>query len=263
MKQSDMCVYRTFFLSLCLLLLVGCVKENREECPCRLIVDLSDVDPNRIGSVDLRLTDARGLLFRGCRESESYDKDDVILVPRDNLFLNVCYADHDMMTEEGLHIPEGDDCPPVYMYSSLISTKGKEYMRKSVNLVKNHCVMTIYLEGEQPDSPFKIFIKGNVCGYDSTGYPLEGLFSCSPRLISDSVFDLILPRQIDSSLILEINDGTEVFKTFALGEYVRACGYDWTEANLKDITVRIDYAISQVVIAVKGWDEVYEFDIVI
>lgn len=261
--RSNLCVAKTFFLSLCMLLSVACIKEDREECPCRLIVDLSDVDHNSIGSVDIRLTNAQGLLYEGNREWESYTVDDVILVPRDEIFLNVCHADGGLMTDEGLYIPEGDDCPPIYMYSSLVSTKGQEYVRKPVRMIKNHCVMTIYLEGEEPDSPYNILVKGNVCGYDSVGYPMEGPFCFSPEVVPHSAFDVVLPRQVDASLVLEINDGGDVFKSFALGEYVRACGYDWNEINLKDLTVRIDYAISQVVIAVKGWDEVYEFDIVI
>lgn len=263
LRSFNLCLVKAFSLSLCALLSMGCVKENREVCPCRLIVDLSEVNPLRIGSVDIRLSSSQGFSYETSREADSYETDDVILVPRDNVFLNVCYADRGMMTEEGLSIPEGDDCPPIYMYSSLVSTQGQEYVRKPVRMIKNHCVMTIYLEGEQPESPYNIFIKGNVCGYDSLGSPKEGVFCCSPRSVSDSVFDVVLPRQSDASLVLEINDGGEVFKTFALGEYVKACGYSWSEDNLKDITVRIDYAISQVVIAVKGWDEVYEFDIVI
>lgn len=261
--QSNSCVSRAFSLSLCVLLFVGCVKENREACPCRLIVDLGDVDPIRIESVDIRLSSAKGFSYETSREAESYATDDVILVPRDEVFLNVYHADSGMMKEDGLLIPEGEDCPPVYMCSYLVSTQGQEYVRKSVRMLKNHCVMTIYLEGEQPKSPYNIFIKGNVCGYDSSGSPRKGVFCSSPRTVSESVFDVILPRQVDASLVLEINDDGEIFKTFALGEYVKACGYSWSEDNLKDITVRIDYAISQVVIAVKGWEEVYEFDIVI
>ena len=34
-----------------------------------------------------------------------------------------------------------------------------------------------------------------------------------------------------------MSDRREFLKTFAIGEYVRACGYDWTEADLKDITL--------------------------
>ena len=92
---------------------------------------------------------------------------------------------------------------------------------------------------------------------------MTGKFSCMPVTLSDDKFVVILPRQVDASLVMEVNDGTETLKNFALGEYVKACGYDWSEDDLKDISVRIDYARTKVVIAVKGWSEVCEFDIVI
>jgi hypothetical protein len=57
--------------------------------------------------------------------------------------------------------------------------------------------------------------------------------------------------------------GTSVLKTFALGEYIHASGYDWSAADLEDITVGIDYTRTKLIISVLGWDDVYEFDVVI
>jgi hypothetical protein len=111
--------------------------------------------------------------------------------------------------------------------------------------------------------PFDMTLVGNVCGYCADGAPMPGRFNCSPEMVGKSSYIVNLPRQRDASLILEVNDGSQVVKTFALGEYVKACGYDWTEEDLKDVTVDIDYARTQIRIAVQGWDEVYEFDIVI
>lgn len=261
--RYNVCFIKVFSLTLCISLFTGCVKEDREECPCRLIVDMSEVDPLRIEAVKIAVRGNGGYVFEGMRSSESYMDDEVILVPREDVFLNVSYADCGMMTASGLNIPEGCDCPPVYMYSVLVPAAGREFVRKPVTMMKNHCVMTIYLEDDKSDLPFDIVIRGNVCGYDSVGYPMEGKFRCEPVMVSDESYAVVLPRQIDSSLLLEVNDGSETLKVFALGEYVKACGYDWSERDLKDIVVRIDYARTRVQIAVKGWSEVYEFDIVI
>lgn len=261
MIRSNVCLLKAFSLFFCLLLSVGCVKENREECPCRLILDLSNVDSTRIDIVNITLTANSGFVYKGSRPVPS--DEDVILVPRGDVFLNVSYNDDGMMTSSGLKIPEGHDCPPVYMCSSLVSTSGCEFVRKSVKMMKNHCVMTIYLEDDETDFPFDIIVKGNVCGYDSSGVPMKGRFSCAPIMLAEDKFTAILPRQMDASLVLEVNDGSETLKNFALGEYVKACGYDWSEDDLKDISVRIDYARTKVVVEVKDWSEVCEFDIVI
>lgn len=252
-----------FSLLLCIMISSGCVKEDREECPCRLIVDLSEVDTSRISSVNIMLAGYGGLVYEGQRYAESYLMDDVISVPRDHLFLNVSYGDDNMMTADGLRIPEGEGCPPVYLYSAFVDASDREFVRKSVDMCKSHCVMTIYVEGDGDDFPFDMLIKGNVCGYDGAGHPSPGGFCCAPEMIGESVFRVVLPRQTDASLFLEVNDGTDVVKRFALGEYVKACGYDWTEPDLKDITVGVDYSRTMITVAVQGWDQVYEFDIVI
>ena len=50
-------------------------------------------------------------------------------------------------------------------------------------------------------------------------------------------------------------------KTFALGNYINKCGYDWTAADLQDIVVRIDYACTKLNIAVGAWEHSYDVDI--
>ena len=261
MKLSDKLALWTFSLLLCVLSCVCCIKEEREECPCRLIVDLAEVDSADVASVGVLLASRSDFSYMGERTADSYGKDEVILVPRDELFLNVCHGDEDMMGTDGLKIPEGEACPPVYLYSALIDASESEFVRHQVRMHKCHCVMSIYVEGE--GFPFEMTVKGGVCGYDAAGYPRSGDFFCTPDEMGESSYSVILPRQTDASLLLQINDGTGVVKTFALGEYIKACGYDWTDYDLKDLTVGIDYARTQIVIAVQGWDEVYDFDIVI
>lgn len=261
MKLFDKYDVMTFSLLLSVLFCVSCIKEEREECPCRLIVDLANVDSASVSSVDIVLADDEGFVYMGERMADSYLADEIILVPRDELYLNVSYGADDMMSAAGLRIPDGEACPPVYLYSALIDASESEFVRKEVSMRKCHCVMKIYLEGDE--FPFEMSIKGGVCGYDALGFPLSGAFNCLPEWIEGSVYSVTLPRQKDASLLLEINDGTDVLKTFALGEYIKACGYDWTDADLKDLTVGIDYARTQIIISVQGWDEVYEFDIVI
>ena len=261
MKLSDKYGLRIFSLLLCAMLYVCCIKEERGECPCRLIVDLAEVDSASISSVDIQLTCKDGFVHKEKRHADSYDEEDIISVPQEEIFLNVCYGDNGMMNPDGLLIPEDSDCPPVYLYSTLVDASDREFVRKVVKMRKNHCVMKIYVEGD--GFPFDVTLKGNVCGYDASGCPVPGAFRYSPDEVGDSAYTVVLPRQLDSSLLLEVNDGSDVLKVFALGEYIKACGYDWTEDDLQDLTVGIDYARTQIVITVKGWDEVYEFDIVI
>ena len=50
-------------------------------------------------------------------------------------------------------------------------------------------------------------------------------------------------------------------KTFALGNYIQQCGYDWTSEDLQDIVVKIDYACTRISITVGPWEYSYDVDI--
>jgi len=58
-----------------------------------------------------------------------------------------------------------------------------------------------------------------------------------------------------------VDDGTDVLKTFALGEYVTASGYDWSAESLDDITIGLDYSLSHVTLKIEGWEKELHFDV--
>jgi hypothetical protein len=70
----------------------------------------------------------------------------------------------------------------------------------------------------------------------------------------------VLPRQIDASLMLEVDDGKGGYKAFALGQYIVSSGYDWTAEDLEDITVTLDYALTEIRLVIGGWESVYEYE---
>jgi hypothetical protein len=59
------------------------------------------------------------------------------------------------------------------------------------------------------------------------------------------------------------DDGSATLKTFAIGEYLQAGGYDWTAEELEDATVILDYYITGIRITYKGWDKEYSYDIIL
>ena len=260
MKLSDVRLLWVF--SLFLLPLFGCVKEKRGECPCRLVVGLDEVDSSHISDVFVSVTGTGDFGYGEVREAETYQDDKVVLVPRGEVFLNVYHEDQGMRDSAGICIPLGEECPSVYMYSAYMDTDC-EYVRKQVLLSKNHCVITVYVEGADESFPFGMSLRGNVCGYDLYGDPRSGDFMCSMEACGDMQYTGVVPRQRDPSLMLEVKDGEEVIRAFAVGEYIRSSGYDWTETDLKDIMIGIDYSRTLITVSVRGWDEVYEFDVVI
>ena len=92
-------------------------------------------------------------------------------------------------------------------------------------------------------------------------HPLYGSFEF---LLEDGGLEegykAVLPRQMDASLMLVIDDGGGSPQAFALGQYIVSSGYDWTAPDLEDITVTLDYALTEIRLIISGWDSVYEYE---
>ncbi|MBE6232566.1 MAG: hypothetical protein E7117_09455 [Bacteroidales bacterium] len=246
-----------------LVVMTGCsVKENRKFCPCRLEVDFSVVDTSVIHSAEICMTTQDGFISYDHISSSDFFEDYVRNVPRSLLRLNVWYGSNGFTEQDNsIIIPYGSECPCVYMEFTELSTD-MEACRHVVRMRKNHCVMTIYVEGEDKH-PYGLRVRGNVNGYRYDGKPRVGEFACVSYPDECGVSEVVLPRQIDNSLLLDIDDGTEVIKTFALGEYIAASGYDWTSPDLQDLSLDLEYYLSHVILTVQGWDSEYTYNIIL
>ena len=245
-----------------LLVLAGCsVKEDRSMCPCRLNLDFTEVDTSVISAVKVNVSESGNILDDLCLNADEFYPSCFLDVKRSVLDLSICSGDRGLWQgPSGLRIPYGEDCPPLYLHSSVIDTQ-MEIADERVYLFKNHCVMTMVLETFDYQN-CQLRITGNVNGYDQHGVPSEGPFEYVP-LVEGGVSKVILPRQTDSSLMLEVDDGTDVLKRFALGEYMAAGGYDWTTPDLSNVTVNVNWTVTEITIRLQGWDWIYEYEIVI
>lgn len=244
------------------LLLACSVKEDRGECPCRLMLDLSEVDTAVVKSLNLLVLSEDGYVESDKIEVNDFSDTYVMNVPREKLRVNLCSGEYEWADSQGeIHIPYGCECPKLYMQSMVADAPGETWSAK-VRLGKNHCRLTVMMEGSDA-VPYSFTFKGNVAGYNVEGRPAIGDFSCVAYPEDEGRSYAMVPRQVDNSLMLEVDDGTRVVKTFALGEYIAATGYDWTRNDLNDITVVIDYSITYVKVSVSGWDGEYLYNIVL
>ncbi len=236
------------------------VKEDRAPCPCMLDIDFRCPDAADAGHVGLVVLSPDEVIWKDTvdivRNGDGYQ----VPVPRDRLHVRAWTGAEDLASEAGLLIPPGQDCPRVYMHDSDVRTDG-EYFHEDVVLRKNHCVMTLLTEGEGRISS-ALMLKGNVAGYDARGLPVQGDFEF---LLEDDGLEegyvAVLPRQTDASLMLEVNDGKGNLKAFALGRYIVSSGYDWMAPDLEDVTVTIDYTLTEIRLVVSGWESVYRYDV--
>ncbi len=252
-------------------LVLGCsVKETRELCPCRLELDFSEVDTSVVRRAELVAVADGGFSFSDGLEADAF-ADVWVEVPRREVCVGVWSGVDSALAEggdgfdvsagRGLVIPFGEDCPPVYFHASVVDADC-ERLREIVLMRKNHCRMTVNVNNVET-SDLQVRVTGGVDGYKADGTPSQGEFSSLLYPDVNGEMQVILPRQTDDSLMMEINDGTGVRKSFALGEYVAEAGYDWEAPDLEDITIDIDIAFTHISLVIQGWDTTYEFDVVI
>ncbi|MGN0190518.1 MAG: hypothetical protein ACI39U_02570 [Candidatus Cryptobacteroides sp.] len=245
-----------------LILLSSCsVKEDRSGCPCMLMLDFESVRT---------VSPEAGLLLSANMDGNCVVMDSVNLaefegpyemeVPRGVVNLNV-WSDEalDYVSEGQLSIPLGDDCPQVRMFSETLDLRDADSRAVEVRLCKNHCLLSICFKGEDGrDEGFVTGVRGNVDGYACDGRPRLGEFFH----FMSTPMKLVLPRQTDSSLKLDVIGREGLLKSFALGNYLAASGYDWTAADLQDASVTVDFTCTKILISVGAWDSSYDFDIV-
>ena len=247
-------------VAFCLIMTVACsVKENRQLCPCRLVLDLSEIDTSKVKMVNVLAVSSGNIVFSDSVHAEDFRALYERKVSHEEMRVMLWGVESG---DDRLLIPYGCESPSYHMYAFDADTSG-EVCRETVGLWKNFCRMTVLFEGRD-DIPYRLTFRGNVDGYGIDGLPSDGVFSCVAYPSGDGSSQVVLPRQMDSSLLLDVEDeDSRITKTFAIGEYMSKSGYDWTSENLKDATVILDYHVTGISITFKGWDEEYIYDIIL
>ncbi len=279
----------------------GCsVKEDRDLCPCTLVLEFPGEDAERLqngvtvcmrGYSDDGFSLCDTLLAGqpasgGASDGVSYS----YVVPKGDIDLAVAYSADGLAGElnssgKWIEIDEGRPCPSIWACCEKVSARA-DRVTVPVRLHKNFCRIDIQVrdvDGEE--FPFKLRVRGNVNGYGLDGKPARGAFLCDAErsetegfgtesdgdgsgTASESTgyghgYAVTVPRQTDDSLTLEIVTDDGVAKSFAIGNYIAASGYDWTSADLKDICLEIDYARTVISFTIDKWTHSEQFEVVI
>jgi len=249
-------------LGLGLMVAAACsIKEKRCDCPCYLLVDFSEVDRNAVDSVVLDVHASDGFLYHAVVDTSSYGKEIVIEVPRKEISVCAVADDRELfLPGSGILIPQGEDCPPIYMHHASVDAR-RDSAVDTVRLHKSYCAVTVTMLSSDVEEALGFRICGNVCGYDKEGSSLGGDFVSAGLTLPDGSHVVNVPRQYDSSLRLSILDADSVVREFALGEYLAKGGYDWEAEDLEDVDVTVDFALATVSVKVENWETRYVYDV--
>ncbi len=250
------------------ILLTACsVKENRNHCPCHLLLDVSEVSTELFDSLDVALDEGNGRAQRFPLCLSLLPPGPVAVdVAKGRLSLNVCAVENGAVwlssIGDVMEIPQGEQCPPLFLHTALLDARVEE-LTETVVLHKSFCSLHIKMDGTDPSQPypFSLQVRGDVDGFDVNGRPKDGLFNPYAYPTAEGQCTVRVPRQKDDTLELLMCEDEVPLATFALGEYLKAGGYDWTVPDLADVSVRIDCARLTIRLKIEKWSETFHFNV--
>ena len=246
---------RRCFPVLVLLVLASCsVKEDRSGCPCRL--EIIFTGEMAFPEVVLSATAGEALrLSETVRVKESGPVHE-ILVPRGMVSLSALEKFGQAAETSGLiRIRKGCQADSVYTCHLDVDCRSEAAEARVATKKQFAAIHLRVMSADMGFSPgAKVRVTGNVDAFDPvTSTPQSGEFEYVTELDDGLACTFRVPRQLDSSLQVEITDVYGRPFPFEAGRYIERYGYDWKEDALKDILLDIDFNDSDYAITIADW----------
>ena len=241
------------------------VKEDRSECPCLLVLDMSSCSdaPDNI-RIDLRTLDERfEQNFIPGQDSPFYEYP--VTKGVCSLWAYLCPRELSTGTDR-ITVEQGENFPELYASCSVFEASG-ETARHKVVLHKQFARVTLDLEDSPWNgAPCEITVKGEVKGITLTDLrPVEGRYVYEVVPDVSGIRSFRLPRQTESSaaaLSLELRTPGGIPQIYDLGKYLSEAGYDWQTEDLEDMTVKIRKTEIEVEITGSDWT-IHSTDVIV
>jgi hypothetical protein len=259
------------------LLLASCravVLEDRTMCPSFLFFDVADASrfQRYSGVFTTVYAHPEGRLMDEAGTSLGYIDDRLFFF---TVRGTAAVKGYGLMGQEGLvrdgsvwTVPIGRDYVPIFRFGYMAEVQ-EETFTVPVEFTKEYSHVSVqYIGADTFDHaggrfPFYITVRGNTCGIDAlTGNPVTGPFQITPKESGIGHFEFTLPRQADHTLVLEMYalEGLYEYRDFQtsynLYELLRdKGGITWTEKNLPDLYIEIDFEETTVNVGVYPWGE--------
>lgn len=229
------------------------IKENRDSCPCNLVVEISGVQDSPASLLVKSLSEGSYVEIL----SVSRDTLMTLFVPRGGVTLSAWTGAP--APEEAVFIPSGSEAPPLYLYYGKVDTRG-DMAYADIRLHKQFCTLSLEVEGPPGwGPPIGTAVRGSACGMSLNGGIIPGYFLYSPSQPAIAVGNTVrigsirLPRQHpDGQLMLDIVMEDNIIRTFSLGACLQKAGYSWIAMDLEDITVHMDLSVSAITFSEPG-----------
>lgn len=248
-----------------ILSLASCKKEERINRNSTLILDFRDKSCRQNTDMYLSVMNKSGkvVISEYIHLERLSDSVLVYKVPDGVLTCSVVAGDDGLADDRGaVKIPLGKPCPPLYAWKRDIKCIAGSKSVSQVFMHKEHTVLRLRINSTTCGSVNSAVVVGDVDGLGYDGSCSKGDFyvSCD---IKDRELQLVLPRQDDPSLYMEIRDREGALRRFALGNYIYESGYDWQGLELEDIDINLDLVSSKIIMSYADIVEEKSFEIII
>ena len=257
-------------------LLVSCrslVLEERESCPSFLFFDIADHDRldsyHRVRIADFTYPEKQLLTADTTVVSRIQDKSFYMKVPKSDAVQGYGIAGFDgaqIRHGSEVVVDDGNEFVPLFRFQFRTPAR-QEQVLIPVELSKDYCAITLRFTRTDSFSapeglfPFYLMVRGNTVGIDGlSGLPVPGDFQCRPREEQEGVFRVLVPRQADRTLTLEIwaKEGLYVeeglIDRYNLWPFIqKEGGFSWDARNLPDLHIDIDYTENKLAVSVQPW----------
>lgn len=235
------------------------VKEDRGVCPCHVLVDVDEFI--RAGFKDALFSFRSGSLVYGedAWIGKSLGVGHEYALPRKPFSSAVVSGlKNTIVRGDSLVTPYGAESDPLWLHCGDILCDADE-LRVVARPHKQYCRLTLMVTGLNPEEEYDRLVRviGDCSSIDMySGRALEGDFSAYASPVGDGTLSVLIPRQRENELGLEIicpDDGS-VDCSIDLGRVFEEQAYDWDREDLQDVRATIDRSSFEVRLEIGSWD---------
>ena len=251
--------YRSFLICLILVLACACsVKEDRSVCPMYLNLNFDRQIYDDVLHDSFVNVSARNTYFSqsiNIRHYESIGLD--IQVPRGTVRASAAFGHEGFnCSGDSLIAKKGCEISPLFLWTEKIVSHDDLYYAEVLPR-KQFCRMNIVIVGLMPGEDFEYGLRLRAdCNALSvySAKALEGNYTVFASRKNASGYEILIPRQKEHALLLELVEHDEAVVVLDLGAYMKDCGYDWSEPDLDDLMVIVDYTALTLSLEIQEWN---------
>ena len=238
----------------------SCIKENRENCPSWLTIDLSKVDTATVSNLSIFIINGDKKICKEIYLSKDLIKENIeVELERKGYWIyswgNISKNTILNSQSQTLEIVPESCADSLYFDKSYILATAET--NKTVVLPeKNYINIKVFLEGIEKNDEYSIFFESETSGYFINGEKILKNFKISAPYNEFSSANII--RQFDYNKLNLLIYNNEHNIKIPIGELIMNDPPAGFPEKLSDITLKIDFSQSILTIEIEGWKKIFE-----